>query len=146
MKQQYASLTILITSALVTNNCTTTQDSSHHEPQTTSDWERKMDSRSCERLDSNFPRYMQRIGRIRHLAETLSHFPLLTTCTHLATRTATSLCDAPRMFNLGSVVIRTPHGSQNEAVPFLSLPEQRSLRDGPTTHNSHQGTTQRTTS
>lgn len=97
IKQQYASLTILITSALVTNNRTTTQDSSHHEPQTTNDWEPKVDSRSCEHFDSNFPHYMQHL-RIRHLAETLSHFPLLTTRAHLATRTAAILGDAPRVF------------------------------------------------
>lgn len=49
-------------------------------------------------VSTNFPRYMQRIGRIHHLAETLSHFPLLTTGAHLATRTSTSLCDASRVF------------------------------------------------
>lgn len=139
-KQQYASLTILITSSLVTNNRTTTQDSSHHEPQTTSDWEPTMDSRSCERFDSNFPHYMQHL-RIRHLAETLSHFPLLTTRAHLATRTAAILGDAPRVFTW-AVLLYALHMAVNEAMPFLSLPEQCSPRDGPTTHNNHQGTIQ----
>lgn len=55
MKEQYTSLTILITPALVTNNRKTTQDSSHRETQTTSDWEPITDSQTSNILTITFP-------------------------------------------------------------------------------------------